>query len=99
MAEFSILYEDTPENVQKFLNAASKIEPLRDNNKRGFFKKKRHSPGRVELWYRVPSGENAPNDLVTAIKRRAGLIKPVERKSKPKTRKTDASTAESETTP
>jgi hypothetical protein len=76
MPEYSITIKDTPENVQKMLNAASKIEPLHDGNKRGFFKKKRLSPGEVVLWYRVPSGENVPNDLMTAIKKRAGLMKP-----------------------
>ena len=53
----------TPEDVQAMLNAASRVEPR-------IFKKKRINPGHYVLWYRA---KEPPNDLVAAIKRRAGL--------------------------
>lgn len=84
MPEYSITIEGTPEEVQALLNVGSKVEPR-------FCRKKRISPGKVVLWYKVPEGENAPNDLLAAMKRRAGLTKPKARKAK---KVDDASTGE-----
>ena len=64
-----------PEDVQAMLNAASRVEPR-------IFKKKRINPGHYILWFRA---KEPPNDLLAAIKRRAGLTKRRStRKSAPK---------------
>lgn len=68
--EYMIELEGTPEEIKAMLSVASKVEP-------GIFRKRRINPGLCRLWYR---GEQANNDLVAAIKRKAGLNKP---KAKP----------------
>ena len=72
MNDFMIELSGTPEDVQAMLNVASYIDGAKA------YKKRRIHPGLCYVFYR---GKGTPNDLVLAIKRKAGLIK-----SKPKSK-------------
>lgn len=56
----------TPDEITAMLNVASRVEPR-------IFKKRRVDAGHYILWYRA---KEPPNDLVMAIRKRAGLLKP-----------------------
>jgi hypothetical protein len=73
--DFMIELEGTPEDVQAMLNVASRIEGA------VAYKKERLTSGLYRVWYR---GKGTPNDLVAAIKKRAGIGQP---KRKPRLRK------------
>ena len=86
MADFMIDLEGTPDDVQAMVDKGSRIDGA------VAYKKQWINPGLCRIWYR--GKRNAPHDLVAAIKRKAGLVKPkAKRVSKP--READASTAES----
>jgi hypothetical protein len=57
----------TADEIEKICNWASRVDPR-------FFGKK-VTPGKLRLRIRMPANEFAPNDLVVAIKRKAGLLK------------------------
>jgi hypothetical protein len=73
MADFMIELKGTPEDVQAMVNQGSRIDGA------VAYKKKWINPGLCRVWYR--GKRTAPNDLVAAIKRKAGLTKS---KAKPK---------------
>ena len=66
MADFMIELKGTPEEITKMLGVASRIDGAKA------YKKKRMNDGLYRVWYR---GKGTPNDLVAAIKRKAGLTK------------------------
>lgn len=72
--ETTIELTGTPDDVQAMLNAASKVEPT-------IHRKQKLSPGHYRLWY---TAKSPPNDLVAAIKRRAGLTPSKRRRSTPR---------------
>ncbi len=67
MVDFMLELEGTPEEITKMLAVASRIDGAKA------YKKKRMNDGLYRVWYR---GKGTPNDLVAAIKRKAGLTKP-----------------------
>ncbi len=67
MADFMIELKGTPEEITAMLGVASRIDGA------VAYKKKRMNDGLYRVWYR---GKGTPNDLVAAIRRRAGLAKP-----------------------
>lgn len=73
MADFMIELRGTPDEIQEMLNKASRIEGVTA------YRKKRISEDVYYVWYR---GKGAPNDLIAAIKREAGLVK--KRTSRPR---------------
>lgn len=70
MADFMLPLIGTPDEVQAMRNVASRIEGATA------YREKRITDGEYHVWYR---STEAPNDLLAAIKRKAGLTK---RKSK-----------------
>lgn len=66
MTDFKIELQGTPDEVQEMLNKASRIEGATA------YKKKKIGPDHYQVWYR---GKGAPNDLIAAIKKAAGLTK------------------------
>lgn len=87
MADFYLDLEGTPDDVLAMRNVASRIDGATA------YREKRFSDGHYRVWYR---STEAPNDLMAAIKRKAGLAKRRSRarKSEPKA-VDDASTDES----
>lgn len=81
MADFVLDLQGTPDDVLKMRNVASRIEGATA------YREKRINDGHYQVWYR---STDAPNDLLTAIKRKAGLAKA---KSKSRTRKSKTETA------
>lgn len=71
MADFMLELKGTPDDVLKMRNVASRIEGATA------YRERRINDGLYYVWYR---STEAPNDLLAAIKRKAGLTKP---KSKP----------------
>ena len=67
MADFMLPLKGTPEDVLAMRNVASRIEGATA------YREKRISDGEYHVWYR---STEAPNDLLAAIKRKAGLTKP-----------------------
>lgn len=66
MPDFMIELKGTPEEITAMLGVASRIDGATA------YKKKRINDGLYRVWYR---GKGTPNDLVAAIKRKAGLTK------------------------
>lgn len=76
MPDFMIELKGTPEEITAMLAVASRIDGA------VAYKKKPLNDGLYRVWYR---GKGTPNDLVAAIKRKAGLTKPkAKRERKPK---------------
>ena len=66
MADFSIELTGTPDDVQAMRNVASRIDGAKA------YREKKITDGHYIVWYRA---SEAPNDLLAAIKRKAGLTK------------------------
>lgn len=73
MADFALDLIGTPEDVLKMRNVASRIPGATA------YREKRVNDGHYIVWYR---STDAPNDLLAAIKRKAGLVKSKPRKVK-----------------
>ncbi len=81
MPDFMLELEGTPEEITAMLGVASRIDGA------VAYKKKRMNDGLYRVWYR---GKGTPNDLVAAIKRRAGLAKPKSKPTRTKKAKVEA---------